>query len=660
MIQTPVTPEINDLPVMNTELESLDIPLKQLLVWNQNVRTTGADKGIGELAASIASVGLLQSLVVRKETRGKYAVVAGRRRLMALSLLVERGAASPTMQIPCRLVAKMTDSTEVGLTENVMRDPMHPADEFEAFQSLIVNGKSVADVAARFGVAENVVLKRLALARVSPALIQQYREGKLNLDVLQAFTLTDDHARQEQVWNELREWDRSAQTIRRLLSADDIPASDKRVRFVGFANYEANGGFVRRDLFAEGEQGAYILDAAKLTRMVNEKLELTAAHLKDDGWKWVQVQPEADPQFTARMRRLPPETVALTAEEEVEIAALEDKRSQLEEQVEAKGQDNSDDALYDQIEEIDERIHLIQSNRQRTYSHEVKASCGVVVNLDWNGEPQITYGLLRKEDEQALVQSSDPSSSDEPRNALEAQEAPSAAYSASLIEFLTQHKTAAIAAELANQPLTALAAVVHAMVLGQFGLDLRLYRTQTSLQVSTTLAHLEGVQDTHAIQTLGAQRNDWLAQLPRTPRDLWRWCLEQDQDTLLRLLAFCSAMTVNAVRTKADSEKHYRLQHADMLATALGMDMSRWFTPTVDNFYSKIPKSKIVRALTEAGKAPNADTVTKLKKAEFAAFAERTMQDTGWLPEPVRIAAEQEEEIGFTLDNEADEPGDDQ
>ena len=181
---------------------------------------------------------------------------------MALSLLVEKGAASPSMEIPCRLVTKKTDLTEVGLTENVMRDPMHPADEFEAFQVLIANGKSAADVAARFGVSENVVLRRLALARVSPALIQQYRDGKLNFDVLQEFTLTDAHTRQQQIWNDLPEWNRKAQTIRQMLSGDDIPADDKRVRFVELSNYEANGGLVRCDLFAEGEQGTYIMDPA--------------------------------------------------------------------------------------------------------------------------------------------------------------------------------------------------------------------------------------------------------------------------------------------------------------------------------------------------------------------------------------------------------------
>lgn len=118
---------VRDFPVMNPDqLQSLDIPLRKLITWNENVRRTNADEGIEERAASIASHGLLQSLVVRKEPRGKYAVVAGRRRLLALSLLVSTGAVSDTLEIPCRLNNnRYADFAEISLAENVVRQDMH-------------------------------------------------------------------------------------------------------------------------------------------------------------------------------------------------------------------------------------------------------------------------------------------------------------------------------------------------------------------------------------------------------------------------------------------------------------------------------------------------------------------------------------------------------
>jgi len=204
---------------MNTEeLQTLEIPLSKLLAWNDNVRRTGVEERIGELADSIAAVGLLQGLVVKKEPRGKYAVIAGRRRPLALSRLAEEGKVKGTMSVPCRIAPKEADLPEISLTENVMRVPMHPADEFEAFQRLIAAGKSVADVAARFGVTGAVVLQRLALARVSPVLLAKYREGELNLELLQAFTLTDDHNAQEEVWSQLQPWDRKPCIVRQMLA----------------------------------------------------------------------------------------------------------------------------------------------------------------------------------------------------------------------------------------------------------------------------------------------------------------------------------------------------------------------------------------------------------------------------------------------------------
>lgn len=353
---------------MNTNVEDLQtiaLPLKKLLAWDNNVRTTAPEEGIEELAASIISVGLLQSLVVKKATRGKYAVIAGKRRLLALSQLAQAGALPANFEVPCRLMAQTADATEISLAENVQREPMHPADEFEPFQKLIANGRSVADVAARFGVSEAVVNRRLALARVSPMLLKQYRLGEINLELLQAFTLTDDHVAQEQIWEHLQPLDRNPSTIRRLLSKNDIPATDKRVRFVGLSNYEAAGGFVKRDLFHDNERGVYVTEAAKLNRLVNERLETIAGQLKADGWKCVDVQPEPDYQFLGRHKRLQAREIHLSPELEAETEALEKEYEALNEQLSEEEDDTptgGNERIYERIDEIENRLQEIRRN----------------------------------------------------------------------------------------------------------------------------------------------------------------------------------------------------------------------------------------------------------------------------------------------------------
>lgn len=96
---------------------TITIPLNKLLAWDGNVRKTDADKGIEELAASIEAHGLLQSLVVKKDEGGKYAVVAGRRRLKALHILLKAKAIKTDHPVAAHLIDAAADATEISLTE---------------------------------------------------------------------------------------------------------------------------------------------------------------------------------------------------------------------------------------------------------------------------------------------------------------------------------------------------------------------------------------------------------------------------------------------------------------------------------------------------------------------------------------------------------------
>ena len=127
-------------------MSEITIPLNKMVPWSGNVRKTGAADGITELAASIAAHGLLQSLVVRKAPRGKYAVIAGGRRYRAMTQLVGSGTLDADYGVPCRLLDGDCDPTEISLAENVVRAPMHPADQFEAYRQLIDNGASARTV----------------------------------------------------------------------------------------------------------------------------------------------------------------------------------------------------------------------------------------------------------------------------------------------------------------------------------------------------------------------------------------------------------------------------------------------------------------------------------------------------------------------------------
>jgi ParB family chromosome partitioning protein len=141
-----------------------NIALDKLVPSPANVRRTGANLGIEELAASIAAHGLLQNLQVREGNGGTFEVVAGGRRLAALRLLAKRKKIAKTHPIPCHELGD-EDAAEISLAENVVRLPMHPADQYDAFKAMADAGHGPEEIAARFGCSPAVVKQRLKLAR---------------------------------------------------------------------------------------------------------------------------------------------------------------------------------------------------------------------------------------------------------------------------------------------------------------------------------------------------------------------------------------------------------------------------------------------------------------------------------------------------------------
>src|SRR5260370_14266181 len=96
---------------------------------------------------------------------------------------------------------------------------MHPLDQFRAFQTLREKGLSEEEIGARFFVNPSVVKQRLKLAAVSDKLLDVYAEDGMTLEQLMAFTITNDHVRQEQVWEALaRAYDNESYSIRRQLT----------------------------------------------------------------------------------------------------------------------------------------------------------------------------------------------------------------------------------------------------------------------------------------------------------------------------------------------------------------------------------------------------------------------------------------------------------
>ena len=266
------------------------IPLNLLIPSKANVRRTGRAEGIGELAASIEAHGLRQNLNVQPSPDGeRFEVVAGGRRLRAMKLLAKAGKLAEDAPVNCLVLGEGEDPNEISLVENTLRTAMHPDDQFEAFRALIEGkGASVEEVAARFGVTPAVVRQRLKLANVSPKLRALFRKGEMGLEHVMALAISDDHAAQEQAWENLPEWNREPSLLKDALTEGSLPMNDRLAKFVGVESYIEAGGTVTRDLFDDECEG--FLDRTLVMQLASAKLEQEVETIKAEGWKWAKAE----------------------------------------------------------------------------------------------------------------------------------------------------------------------------------------------------------------------------------------------------------------------------------------------------------------------------------------------------------------------------------
>ena len=314
------------------------IPLNKLYLAKENVRKA-APRGIEGLAESIHAKGPYSESCRQGGEDDTFGVVAGGTRLAALKLLVKAGRLAADAPIMCNVV-EAEDAHEISLAENEQREGMHPADQFDAFKKLADEGMGEDTIAARFGVAPTVVKQRLKLAVVNPKLVKTYRAGDMTLEQLMAFTLTDDHKRQEKIWKELPDWARKnggPERIRDTLVEKHIDATENKLaKFITVEAYEKAGGVVVRNLF-EAESAGNLTDPALLQKLTDEMLQYMAENVKADGWKWVSIMPDLNWQAEKRSGHIQP---TLSAEAQKRLEEIE---ARLEEFVD--GEEDEQDAL---------------------------------------------------------------------------------------------------------------------------------------------------------------------------------------------------------------------------------------------------------------------------------------------------------------------------
>ncbi|MEN4128637.1 ParB N-terminal domain-containing protein [Serratia marcescens] len=622
------------------------------MLTDLNVRKKKSSQtSIEGLAASIRSAGLLMNLVVFEMDDGRYGVVAGERRTLALRWLMEQekdadkttpdGIVTDDYPVEVLVVSKAM-ARVVSMMENSQREQMHPADQVSAFRDLSADGQTPAQIGDLLGFSTRHVQRCLRLATMAPVLLDALADDQITLDQLQALSATEDHQRQCDVWDNAHGWAAAPQHLREAVLKGEVSAKDNnQLAFVGREVYEAAGGTFKFDLFTDE---GFLTEPAMLERLAREKLHALAQQVaEDEGWSWSEGRISAiktwgeDAEIYRELAEPQPE---FTADEQAEFARLKARFSELEAAFEAADADTDTHALNVESDAVEADIARLTAQAiVRAWPQAMRSSGGVVASLR-DGKVVYQRGIVLRASE-ATDKSGDDNGGGTSTTETAAAKTKEKGLSAALITSLSAERTLAVMGALVENPTVALALHTHTLAVKVFGSRYAGSLLQTSLtpKRGELLTKAPTAEGSRADRQLGELHAQWEAKLPPEWNTDFSWLLTREQAEVVALLAYCVGLSLDAVQLWP--AKDGKVGDAlTPLEHALDFTLRDWWQPTKANYFGRISKELMSDALLDAGKVAQAASVLKMKKGDAAQLAEDELTAGGWVPECLLPLAE--------------------
>ena len=636
------------------------IPLNKLVPSPRNVRRHNDPAADAELKTSIAARGLLQNLIVRPGAKGKFEVEAGERRRKAMLALADAKVLPKDHEVTCLVLEDTAEGAiETSLAENFHRLAMNPADEAQAFASLIEAGASIEDVARRFGLTVRFVEGRLRLAKLAPVVFEALASGEITLDLAKAYGATSDQAIQARVFEQVSTgyYAPNPDSIRRMVLSGTVRGSDPRARLVGRDAYIAAGGLIERELFDDEDSEAWA-DVALLETLAAAKMEEQAKVLAEEqGLAWVKptLDPYASHDLVEGLVRLPAEPAPLT---EAELARLDELDTSYDEYAAIlEDEDSAEDAVAAAeaaIEAIERECQDIRA-RPPVIAAELKSEAGMILVLSRDGTPvlqPVFYGEREVDggNDDAVEIVSGEAGEGKRRAAL----------SKRLVDELAMQRRDVLALHVASDPGLALDLMVFTLADADT-LDYRA-RSATTLRGGTPAGPIIGFEAKDAAASAS------LAEFKSGLDENWRGGADvSERFDRFRALsdearaAWLGHVVGRTLEASLNMAGERRIDFHDHLATLIGIEMAAWWRPTAANYFDRVSKAVILDALAAVGGPDLSSRFASVKKGDLAMSAERVFGGTyitevevreralAWVPEVMRFAG------AATVEVEADD-----
>lgn len=177
---------VEELPAVS-RMEEIDI--KSIIPNPKQPRTIFDDDALEELADSIATLGLIQPITVRKEENGKYIIISGERRWRASKLAGRKTIAAYIRE------ADDKELHEMALVENIQRQDLNAMEIAISLQRLIDEcGVTQETVAQRVGKKRSTVANYLRLISMCPEVQAALKAGLISMGHAKAIAAAPEEA----------------------------------------------------------------------------------------------------------------------------------------------------------------------------------------------------------------------------------------------------------------------------------------------------------------------------------------------------------------------------------------------------------------------------------------------------------------------------------
>lgn len=605
----------------------INIKLSQLIISPMNVRVVGASKQEDkELTASIRAKGILQNLVVVpvEGQQDKYEVIAGGRRFSVLSNLLNASEIDGDYMVPCA-VRQTNEATEISLGENIKAD-MHPADVFMAFKHLADNGLKEKEIAERLGRSQAEVKRLLKLGTVAPELVEHFRNGKLDLDCIMAFTVSENQERQLACFAELSRAYIDSRRIKKYLLGEAISSKSREAKFIGVSAYKKAGGTISADLFSEE---SFWNDSELIDQLIDKKLSKEANKFEKQ-WAWVETSKlgweAANGYFSIEGKH-----IDVPKEIDDQIASLEKRIEALDDMDMDDWTDEQDDEyrkLEDELEQVNEKRDAYVQ-----FTSEQREVAGVIVTFDYDGKLSVREGMVKKADKKRLdaIERDDSETDGENGFVADRTSESERIESNTLFSDLDAYYGQAFQAHLLLHEATCFDLLIYSMAYGVLS-HMPCWDRLAKVDCNAERFDALGIEETKAAETIKeaelALNAAWVE--IDDPRERFEAFQALNKKDKMKLMTFCVARSSVANIGRGREQQTLVVEQTQF-------NLSDYWLPTNENYFSRIKRDDLMFIGVSLAGEDFANSNAKAKKGELASHIADLPERGEWLPEVMSV-----------------------